>query len=145
MKYWRLHGDAVAMTTYLGLHTLPSQRHGSVSICLEIKTRLFAVMFNIDKVVATFTGRPPLLSRRYCSTPLPLDISDEALLKGAESVRRTLKPFEGGVRAEFLQIHPTTLLRVRVQMAYIRDEVLEIALSHQPVNDKGIIRYSKKP
>lgn len=128
IEYWRLHGEAVALTTYLGLHVTSLASVSTISVASEVKRRLFAVLFNIDKVMATFTGRPPLLTRRYCSTPLPLDISDEVLLSNApEHLDKSRHVDEHGWNRDG-KIHSTTILRARTILAFIRDAILELAI-----------------
>ncbi|KAJ4273442.1 hypothetical protein NW764_011987 [Fusarium oxysporum] len=73
------------------------------SLRLESKHRLAACIFTINKVMVSFTGRPPLIGRRYFSTPLPLDIRDEDLLADQATISR-------------------------VQITVIKDELLEFAL-----------------
>ncbi|CEJ85165.1 hypothetical protein VHEMI03690 [[Torrubiella] hemipterigena] len=124
MKHWRLHGDVVAMTTYLGLHT-SSKPENDASISTQIQRRLFASVFKVDKLLATFAGRPPLLSHRFCSTPLPLDLSDEELLQPSREAAASLNA-QGWNTAG--NIHHTTILRARTMIAYTRDAILEIAL-----------------
>ncbi|EGX89424.1 fungal specific transcription factor, putative [Cordyceps militaris CM01] len=127
IRHFRLHGDLVALTTYLGLHT-SSAAFGDRSVSVQIRRRLFAGVFNIDKLIAIFTGRPPLLSRRFISVSEPLDISDEELLQVPP---RQGAPYAGIDRAgwslgnKILHVSP---LRARLMMAYTRDSILEIAL-----------------
>lgn len=127
IKHWRLHGDLVALTTYLGLHTTnssPSDR----SICVQLQRRLFSSIFNMDKVVAIFTGRPPLLSRRFLSTYLPLDMSDEELLQDPTSPDASYQELDQDGWNKENMIYLTTPLRARALMSFIRDAILEIAL-----------------
>lgn len=115
------------MTTYLGLHTSNAPVR-DYSISVQIRRRLFAGVFNIDKLIAIFTGRPPLLGRRFISQAVPLDISDEELLQVA--------PIRGTVFSELdsegwslgNKILPVSPIRARVLISYIRDSILEIAL-----------------
>lgn len=88
------------------------------------------MIFNIDKVLATFAGRPPLLSYRFASTPLPLDMSDEELLG-----YRPSDPDAAGDRtvdengwSTSGKIYSTTILRARTMMAVVRDSILDICL-----------------
>ncbi|KAM0255533.1 hypothetical protein ACHAQJ_005680 [Trichoderma viride] len=128
MQYWRTHGDLMAMTTYLGLHVSPNADPMDWSITTQIKRRLFAAIFSHDKVTATFTGRPAFLSRRFSSTPLPLDMSDEILLaKPPLTDYGDCRVDENGWNIDG-QIYLTTTLRARTMLAYVRDEILEIAL-----------------
>jgi hypothetical protein len=91
----------------------------------------------MDKILATFTGRPPLLSHRFTSTLPPLDISDEALLAGHHSssltaAARTARwnPKAGwNPRGTF---NPSAMLRARRLLAAVRSEILDEALALTP-------------
>lgn len=128
MACWRLHGECVALTTFMGLHAAPATVEDEWSVSVQVKRRIFAAIFNIDKVVATFAGRPPLISRRFSSTPLPLDVSDELLLSPDSSghiQRQHLD--ENGWNIDG-KIYSTTMLRARTMLSFIRDAILEVAL-----------------
>jgi hypothetical protein len=106
------------------------------SIAAEARKRVFAAVFRMDKGVATFTGRPPLFSRRY-TTPqsLPLDVSDEALLAGGETLARAIASLdENGFNTDG-KIYSPTILRARTLLALVRDEILEIALGFNEPDD----------
>lgn len=133
MQPWRLHGDLVALITYLGLHIIPPFSTSGPStqdwsIASQMKHRVFAAVYNIDKVAATFTGRPPLMGHRYSSTPLPLDINDERLLSGPPSPHlQDYKLDDNGWNTDG-KIYSTTILRARTMLSFIREGILEIAL-----------------
>lgn len=139
MQYWRTHGDLMAMTTYLGLHASPSADPFDCSITAQVKRQLFAAVFTHDKVTATFTGRPAFLSRRFSSTPLPLDLSDDMLLSGTlPADYRACRVDESGWSTDG-RIYVTTTLRARAMLAYVRDEILEIALQSMDYGGKSAL------
>jgi hypothetical protein len=125
----------MAMTTYLGLHVSPNADPMDWSISTQIKRRIFGAIFAHDKVAATFTGRPALLSRRFSSTPLPLDMSDELLLKTPPTSFEDCRVDENGWNIDG-KIYPTTTLRARALLSYVRDEILEIALQSMDFGGK---------
>jgi len=90
----------------------------------------------MDKGVATFTGRPPLFSRRYTTRQsLPLDVSDEALFAGGETLARAIASLdENGFNMDG-EIYSATILRARTLLALVRDEILEIALGFNEPED----------
>lgn len=130
IEVWRLHGDAVALTTYLGLHCMPNPEPYEPTVASEVRRRLFGVVFNIDKVIATFTGRPPLLNARHTSTTLPLDIDDEVLLGDRDEMLAAAREIErlGDRPRNDGKLRSTTILRSRVTMAFIRNDILDLAL-----------------
>lgn len=127
---WRLFAEAVSIATNIGIHVTSASEISTLSASSQIHWRLFAHLFVFDKVFSIFTGRPPLLSGRYCSTPLPLDLKDENL---ADLSSLDYLDVDGwNVQNE---IFTTTVLRARAMMAYIKDEILEISLStNQEIN-----------
>lgn len=112
------------MTTSLGLHRELATEAETVSLPYELKRRLYAAVFNIDKVISTFTGRPPLLSQAYSSTRLPLDLSDDGLL--SSDLPSAAAQLDSCGWNKNNQIYSTTILRSRTSFARIRHEVLEV-------------------
>ncbi|EGR51322.1 N-terminal binuclear Zn cluster-containing protein [Trichoderma reesei QM6a] len=124
-EFWRYHAESVALATFLGLHTPQSSSPApETSISVQVKRRVFCAIFNVDMVVSTLTGRPPLLSSKLCSTPLPLDVSDESLLNAKARPHRL---DEKGWNMEGKN-HAATFLRACYIIAQIRSEILEIVL-----------------
>ncbi|KAF8859114.1 hypothetical protein BDZ45DRAFT_590253, partial [Acephala macrosclerotiorum] len=137
---WRQLGDLVASTTALGLHRQVDTGR-PVSFLSESKNRLFTVIFNIDKGSALLTGRPPFLSNRYCRLKLPLDLSEDVLMKGGEHIQRAIEQLdENGWNREG-NIHPATSSRAHGQLSPVLNEVLELSLGdpEQCTGDK--IKY----
>lgn len=126
--YWRQHGDLCSMTTCLGMHRDTDQTPRMVSVSSEMRRRIYAAVFNIDKVISTFTGRPPMLNHRYSSTPLPLDLSDEQLLSDTTSLSKSIERLDANGWNTDGQIYSTTILRARTSFSVIRGGVLDIAL-----------------
>jgi hypothetical protein len=123
---WRFMGETAATATFLGLHVVPRSGPGLYSVATEVRRRTFATMFIIDKVFGTFTGRPPLLGRRFVSSELPLDVSDETLLDEPPE-QWFAHVDENGWNTDG-KIYSTTVMRARATILVIRDEILELAL-----------------
>lgn len=136
---WRQLGDLVSVATALGLHR--DSDSGPITVASEVRRRVYAAVFNIDKVFATFLGRPPLISGRYNSTPLPLDLSDEALLGKEESFREAIEALDPRGWNTDNQIYSTTILRARTVFNFIRDEILALALGSQGENLANSVEY----
>lgn len=114
--------------TFLGLHALEEETLYTPTLCSEMKRRLVAQIFNSDKYCVAFSGRPPLLNRRYCSTPLPLDLRDEDLVADEETLKKAVEELDEYGWNTRGQIYPVTLIRARRMFADILDEVMEVAL-----------------
>lgn len=86
------------------------------------------MVFKTDKAVAIFTGRPPLLSSKFATTPLPLDVSDEELLTSeGQSLAHSPNIDRDGWNTKG-EIYSVTYLRARMMLALVKEELLEIAL-----------------
>ncbi|KAL3424538.1 cytochrome P450 [Phlyctema vagabunda] len=127
LMLWRQHGDLISATTGLGLHRsrdLP----GSVSISSEMRRRTWAVVFCIDKTLASFTGRPPGLSHRYNSCPLPLDLDDEVLLQSKQDLAHAVSQLDENGWNTKGELYTATNLRANMIHGLLLSEVLELAL-----------------
>ncbi|KAL0937632.1 fungal specific transcription factor [Colletotrichum truncatum] len=130
---WQLHSETVALSTFLGFHDEVSSEPYVPNIGTEIKRKTFSYVFYMDKVLASFSGRPPMISRRYARTPPPLDLKDEYLLSDKATLARHVANLdENGWNTEG-GLYSSTIVRARVMLAHIRDELFEIALGHGPV------------
>ncbi|KOC07703.1 hypothetical protein AFLA70_15g004922 [Aspergillus flavus AF70] len=96
----------------------------------EIQTRLFACMYQDDKVISNILGKLPRVPRHYCNRKLPLDISDESLLTPG------LTP-EGYSRQES---SPSDWFRARYIFATLREEILSIRLGPMNACNEALIR-----
>jgi Fungal specific transcription factor domain len=130
----------VALVTFLGLHAQSNSASYTPTASSECKRRLFCQIFTVDKVVASFTGRPPLISGRYASTPLPLDLRDDVLLRDAASIKRAVDGLDanGWNTNSDGVLCSATIVRAEYSLACIRDEIFGIALGHQHTSVKTI-------
>uniref|UniRef100_A0A0B7KDA7 Zn(2)-C6 fungal-type domain-containing protein n=2 Tax=Bionectria ochroleuca TaxID=29856 RepID=A0A0B7KDA7_BIOOC len=121
-------GATASMLSYLGLHVLKNPDGYQPSSCSENKRRLFAQVFSGDKLSVAFTGRPPLISRRYCSTSLLLDLPDEVLSLDQETITRAAESLDSKGWNTDGAVYSATVIRARYICAVVRDELLEMAL-----------------
>ncbi|KAI2971488.1 transcriptional regulator family: Fungal Specific TF [Aspergillus niger] len=131
LSCWRQHGDVIAVTTSIGLHRELSSDWNEVSFQHELKRRVYASIYNFDKVISTFTGRPPLLNRKYSTTKLPLDIDDEDIFSGRIGDAVAKLNSNGWDSSEDRQPYPATILRARAMLARNREEMLEVLETSQ--------------
>lgn len=128
---WRRNGDLCCAATALGLHRESPHSSTQITLAMQVRRQAFAGIFAIDKAIASFTGRPPCLSRRLCASILPLDISDEDLMLPNEQllelVRTTLDENGWSIEERF---YGTTRMRLHYTMSLIRDEILELSMDH---------------
>lgn len=129
-SFWRLHGENIALVTYLGLHTLSDDKPYVPTAASEVRRRLLSQLFVIDKVAASFSGRPPLLSRKYTLTPLPLDLSDEVLMSNPETIAKAVEELDEDGWNRKGERYASTIVRARRKLARVKDEVMEVALGN---------------
>lgn len=142
---WRYHGDVVSLLTYLGFHadaaSGPSYEPTASS---EWKRRLCCIIYNLDKVIASFTGRPPALGRRYMRTPMPLDLTDEELIADRAARQRAVSALDPDGWRQDGEILPTTVWRSRHSVATFRDEVIELALENRQETSLEHLLYAPR-
>ncbi|ETS73302.1 hypothetical protein PFICI_14907 [Pestalotiopsis fici W106-1] len=127
----RYLADTVASLTFLGMHAEPTDEFYQPTFYAEASRRVLLAVFTVDKVQLAFTGRPPLLFRKFVTTPMPLDISDQDLFLDQASL---LKKIQNSVddkgwntNGEFFS---STIVRARYMVAQIREHIAEIALGN---------------
>lgn len=94
----------------------------------ELRKALFQSMFLIDKQLATFTGRPPTLSRRYCNCQMPLDLTEDELMAEGEELAQIVAKLDADGWSTTGKVSRTTIDRAWALMSLIRDEILELSL-----------------
>ncbi|KAI1082156.1 hypothetical protein F5B20DRAFT_532246 [Whalleya microplaca] len=139
LSTWRYHAETVALLTFLGFHVPEEGSTYQPTFSSELKRRFFYHMYTMGMVIVSFTGRPPLISRRFISPPLPLDISDEDLLSSSETFKKAIKRLDDKGWNTDGVVHSCTHLRARAMIASIREEIFEIALSSAQIASVGTL------
>ncbi|KAI8958016.1 hypothetical protein F5Y11DRAFT_337548 [Daldinia sp. FL1419] len=138
---WRTHAESISLLTFLGFHVVEDTGRYQASLSTEIKKRFFHHMFTMAMVVVSFTGRPPLISSRFSSTPLPLDISNEELFSDHETFMKAVSRLDEKGWNTDGAIYPSTSIRGRAIIASIREEIFRIVLGtpDQKRDERSII------
>ncbi|TQB74292.1 hypothetical protein MPDQ_005015 [Monascus purpureus] len=98
---------------------------------IELRKRLMAGAYGIDKRLATFLARPPQISWRYCDMQLPLDLSYDEILAAPETREAAISKLDlSGWNTKGV-IHKAAWLRISLLVGSIREQVLELSLSRQ--------------
>lgn len=125
---WQRTGEVCDAIVAMGLHQGNQMDAETPFFLAELRKKIFIMAYGRDKVTATFLGRPPRLSHRYCKMEVPLDLSDDQLfLEGAElgAVLETLDVNGWNTSGN---LNRNTWQRVWFQHCRIREDILEIAL-----------------
>ena len=123
---WRRLGNLVTAVFAVGFRRDEMLRHGVPPFLVQMRRCLFAGSYYLDKSVATFLGRPPLIASRYCEYQLPLDLSDEDTIALRDTPMDSLDAFGWNTANE---VSSATWIRVRFMIALIREEILEISMA----------------
>ncbi|KAI1342750.1 hypothetical protein F5Y15DRAFT_267477 [Xylariaceae sp. FL0016] len=126
---WKRLADLSATLYHTGIHQDHSSDSGITTgndpaFLAQWKRGCFAAAFYVDKCVATFLGRPPLLNYRHCSLTLPLDLSDSAL-SGDSSLLEAIQDLDPSGWNRHGHVFRSSLARIRLLLAIFRDQVLE--------------------
>ncbi len=125
----------MSANTALGLHRLtPGQ---PITFISEMKKRMFNTTFFFDMGLSLLTGRPPSLSYRFSRLQLPLDVSDEVLMRGGEHLHRAIDALDSNGWNRGGNIYINTLIRTRTLLARILNEALELFLGEGPQDTTG--------
>nr|XP_036577642.1 fungal specific transcription factor [Colletotrichum truncatum]KAF6784676.1 fungal specific transcription factor [Colletotrichum truncatum] len=141
LSYWQNHAETVAILSFLGLHiaTLSPEQPYKPTLSSEIRRRIFCHVFISDKGASSFTGRPPLLSGKYTSTPLPLDLRGEYLLSDEAMLAREVATLDEQGWSKSNNVNSISSLRARFCFSVICDEIFEIALAVRKVTPQQTI------
>ncbi|KID74186.1 uncharacterized protein G6M90_00g081390 [Metarhizium brunneum] len=130
LSCWRAMSESTSLLTFLGHHAESPSPTYEPCLSSETRRRVAAHVFILDKVIVLFTGRPPQISRRYISTPLPLDLDDEELLGGEAAIASSVRALDENGWNTKGGLYAATSLRCRLQIALLRDELVEIAVGN---------------
>ncbi|KAH2100971.1 hypothetical protein KXV37_001416 [Aspergillus fumigatus] len=128
---WHRLGELATCIFELGLHQDSDERIDLPDFLLESRRRLFAAVYQLDKSIVTFLGRPPRISRRHSNCRLPLDISDEALTGSRELAQRSVTAEGWSCHAVYQR---SAWIRVRFLISTFREEILELSLTKPSEN-----------
>lgn len=111
-----------------GLHRLPGYATSELTAASEYKRRLFSAVYCSDKNHASLNGIPPLLLQRYCDIEPCLDLDPKAPYLSPQGISEALDQLDIDGWSTSESFFDTTLLRAKVQLSTIREEILELSL-----------------
>jgi chromatin structure-remodeling complex subunit RSC3/30 len=130
-RSWRRLGDMAATFFAFGLHQEPVNLPFFLS---EMRRRTMTAAYVIDKSLATFPGRPPLICWRYCDIQMPSDLSwDEIHAEPAVREAAIANLTSDGWNEEGY-IQKGALGRVSFLTSICREKALELSLG-RPTED----------
>ncbi|KAH7305178.1 hypothetical protein B0I35DRAFT_444120 [Stachybotrys elegans] len=131
LSCWLAHSETVALLTFMGVHAEQETSSYVPTFTSELRRRLFANIFNLDKDLVSMPGRPPMLCHRYVLTPPPLDLDEEAFIGDSESFRAAVSRLDEQGWNTAGVVGPATLARGRMILSFVRNELLEVAVANK--------------
>lgn len=104
----------------------------------ELRKRLFICAYESDKYNATFSGRPPRLTRHYCRLQLPLDLTDAQTMSDGPELSKAINDLDDKGWNQSETIHRSTFARLFATNALITEEILELSLGD--LNQAGFVQ-----
>ncbi|KAJ4344930.1 hypothetical protein N0V95_006085 [Ascochyta clinopodiicola] len=136
---WRRLGDSVSALYAAGMHCEGGYTEREVTEPLflrESRRRLYSAIYRIDKTLAIFFGRPPMIGWRYSDRKQLLDVSDAVIVsEDPEVINKALSRLDGNGWNTDGHIHPSTCIRLRCQHAVFKERLLEQSLSGEKDSD----------
>jgi hypothetical protein len=135
----------MATTIYaIGMHK-ESKGSNLPVFLLETRRRIFCAAYNNDKVLSTFLGRPPRLSKRHTDIKLPLDLSDPELTADEATLDLSIGNLDADGWNTKGEYYRATWIRLRYISSGLREEVLDFALSKIDANvERQLLDISRR-
>ena len=109
-----------------GLHRLPASQ--KVTPLTQYRSLISSSFFCLDKGASLFSGRPPILDKRWCYIPPPLDLCEDDVYNGQERLDAAVKRLDSNGWNVDHQVYTATWLRATSLLAPIREEILGMSL-----------------
>ncbi|KAI3129358.1 transcriptional regulator family: Fungal Specific TF [Penicillium roqueforti] len=128
LKTWRRLNDAACALLAAGLHESIQEARDVPFFLVELRKRIFSRLYSIDISLATFLGRPPRMSKKFCCINLPLDIDEKCYSLSETALSRELEDIDHAGWNSQGHIRPSAVMRWSTITAMIREETLELLL-----------------
>lgn len=127
---YRATGEAHSAVVAMGLHQGIKADDNVPFFLAEMRKRSFIFAYFQEISIASFLGRPPRLSYRYCTLDPPLDLTEKQLLQTGPELAATLASLDkDGYNKAGLFQH-AGWRRAYVTFAMRREDVVDLALQH---------------
>lgn len=100
---------------------------------------IFASAFFLDKAVATFSGKPPLINWRFCDMTPPQDLNTEDMLSTESHIAQP-RCNEHGWNLHG-RLNDCSFVRLRFMISALRAEILEVCLEVKNFNVEDRARF----
>ena len=130
-------GSLISDSYAMGIHREQQLRANAPFFLAELRRRLFAKFYHVDKVISTWFDRPARILRRYSDTRMPLDLTDEDLLSDGPQLAEARSQLEpDGWNLVNSSFKTTVWARTRYILGPVREKILECAYLPRPLSDE---------
>lgn len=147
---WSKLGDIATAVFARGLHE-DSDKIIEPFWLMEVRRRALSQAYAMDKMLSTFVGRPPRISKRYCNIHIPLDLELVDLTLDDQALKErclALDPAGWRLRNSSHTDKLSASVRMFTLGALLREETLELCLSPSRSDIRGkandLIRRSQQ-
>ncbi|UNI13929.1 hypothetical protein JDV02_000619 [Purpureocillium takamizusanense] len=124
LNVWYLNYQCIAAVLDLGLQRNITTRSGISLFEQEMRTRIFWVVFTLDRAIATMMGRPIGLRDEACELRLPEGLDDAALASSQQS-----RPLASNASYNPIaySVHLFRLARINSEIKYVANSIVRDA------------------
>lgn len=101
---------------------------------VQLRKRIFARIYGADISFATFLGRPPRISKRFCCIHVPLDLEEEVYEYEREKLTNETQSVDQNGWNTKGEIRKHAGRRWSMILAIIQEDILEVLLGRNPTN-----------
>ncbi|KAI5865270.1 hypothetical protein GGS23DRAFT_618267 [Durotheca rogersii] len=121
-------GEIVTAVVSVGLHQGVQADDQLPIFISEIRKRLLVQTYSAEIGIATFLGRPPRISHRYCNFQSPLDLSISQLVSEGDELALALAGLDDKGFNTAGNIYRVTWVKTWMGLAPEREDVLDLAV-----------------
>ncbi|TLD36025.1 AP-2 complex subunit beta [Venturia nashicola] len=123
-----------------GLHVNIQADNDTPFFLSELRKRTFIQAYGSECSIASFLGRPPRLSYRYCNINLPLDLDDEQIVMEGAQLQEALASLDSKGWSKKNRVLRTTLMRCWHGFAPRREDIIDLALGNYSTEE--VLRHA---
>ncbi|KAF8864018.1 hypothetical protein BDZ45DRAFT_685576 [Acephala macrosclerotiorum] len=138
LNLWYLNYQCIANVLDLGLQRDVRAGKSLTFLTQEMRTRIFWVVYSIDRTLATIMGRPIGLRDEACELRMPADVDDEALLAAAASNLSESSPTSNTMASHLIK-----LAQINSEIKYIANSISHKTPAHSYPQIPDIISWQQ--
>ncbi|WPB06571.1 uncharacterized protein RHO25_011228 [Cercospora beticola] len=128
-QVWTSFSEVADTAVLHGLHLEVPENANMPFFLRELRSRIFNVIFSMDKLLSTFLGRPPRISYRYSVVQEPHDLTDAEICSDPDTLQRRLSELSlSGGWSTRGPVARATWRKANTSRHIIREEILEIVI-----------------